>query len=105
MPLYWSVAGDQRPGRGIMGVAAFSKSFLVLDTSALEAGQIADMTALFDDVRGAELLPLNVAGRDPVRKTVDEGILSALGVDMDMRAIYRWVSGERQFHTSHTAVH
>ena len=102
--LYWVVAGSQHRGRGMMGVKAFSESFPVLDVGSLDAAQIDYLSYVFDIIRNERLEPLNAARRDPVRKGIDEVLLGVLGIDLDMRPIYRWISSDRQFHANDSNV-
>ena len=104
MLLYWVVAGSRHRGRGMMGVKAFSESFPVLDVSSLDGAQIDYLSYVFDIIRNKKLQPLNAARRDPVRKAIDEVLLDVLGIDLDMRPVYRWVSGDRQFHANDLSI-
>ena len=95
---YWSAAGSQQRGRGIMGVTAFRKHFFVLDVTRLTKRQLSLFDKLFDRLCKQALRPFGDLKRDRVRRDLDAsmlGILKADGIDMDR--LYEWISGDPQF--------
>ena len=102
--LYWFVAGNQQHGRGMMGVDAFSNAFSVLDLPSLNDTQLTNLSDVFDESAVNELKPLNAARLDPVRKRIDAGIIDVLGLEIDMRRVYRWISSEIQFHANDLSI-
>lgn len=105
MLLYWISTGEQHRGRGMTGVTALEQAFPVLNLRAVGAARTRRLARLFDRQCREEMLPLNQARKDPVRKAIDDRILEILDVDLDMGTVYRWVSAERQFHDADTRIH
>ena len=105
MLLYWISTGEQQRGRGRAGVTVLEQAFPVLDLKAVGTARRRHLTRLFDQTCRQELLQLNQVRMDPARKYIDARILEILGVDLDMRAVYRWVSAEHQFHDRDTRIH
>lgn len=96
--LYWSASGAQQPGRGMMGISAFRKSFFVLDATKLAEEQISALDGLFDRLCRRPLRPFSEIGADPVRRDLDASMLKILGVDgMDLGQLYEWISNDPQF--------
>ena len=94
---YWAYAGDQQPGRGVMGVNMF-RELPVPDFDKLSKKQIKEFDRLFDQTCDKELLAINHLDGDPVRQQIDRGILKILRVpDDDIDWLYRQIVAEPQF--------
>lgn len=95
---YWSAAGSQQRGRGIMGVSAFRKHFFVLDVTRLTKRQLSLFDKLFDRLCKQALHPFSDLKHDKVRRDLDASMLKILEVDgMDMDQLYEWISADPQF--------
>lgn len=96
--LYWSASGAQQPGRGMMGISAFRKNFVVLDVTRLAEGQVSALDGLFDRLCRRQLRPFSELGGDPVRRDLDVSVLRILGADgIDLGRLYEWISNDPQF--------
>ena len=96
--LYWSASGAQQPGRGMMGISAFRKNFVVLDVTRLAEGQVSALDGLFDRLCRRPLRPFSELGGDPVRRDLDASVLRILGADgIDLGRLYEWISNDPQF--------
>ena len=98
--MYWSVAGSQQPGRGIMSRIAFKTTFPVLNFNELSKKQIVQFNRLFDKNRMHEMLPINHLDEDLMRQELDRGILDILDVEIDLDTIYDHLIRELQFNRS-----
>ena len=95
---YWSAAGSQQRGRGIMGVTAFRKHFFVLDVTKLTKRQLSLFDKLFDRLCKQALHPFSDLKHDKVRRDLDASMLKILEVDgIDMDQLYEWISTDPQF--------
>lgn len=98
---YWSYAGAQQLGRGIMGGNIF-RTMPILDFDRLSKNQIKGFDRLFEETCGDELLVINRLDEDPVRQKIDRGIMKILGIgdgdgDDDVGWLYRQIAAEPQF--------
>ena len=100
--LYWIVAGSQQPGRGRMSLTAFQTVLRTLDVRKLTKIQLSKFNELFDRVCCEELLPINRLDEDSVRKSLDDGVMKILGIEVDMDRIRTQLVAEPQFTVSAT---
>lgn len=98
--LYWTVAGSQQLGRGMMSRISFKTVFKTLDFRKLTKTQLSKFDALFDLMCKEELLPINRLDVDLVRRKLDDGIMDILGIRVDMDRIRDQIVSEPQFAVS-----
>lgn len=68
--LYWWHANKQQSGRGSVPITP-ARSLPVLDVTKLSAQQMARAVAIFEEMRGRELRPMNEIDTDAVRHELD----------------------------------
>ena len=78
---YWLESNRAQNGRGGITVTAIP-AMPVLDITKLSAAQLSAAVRIFDDSQQTAMLPANEAWRDPVRRELDERLLTeVLGLD------------------------
>ena len=95
--LYWYTAGSQQHGRGMMSRTAFINSFRILDFTRLLPEQLDRFNNLFDELSQNDLCPINCLDHDPIRRRLDQGVMTTLGLDIDLESLYAHIVSEPHF--------
>ena len=95
--MYWVTAGSQQGGRGMMSPTVFRTRFPIPDFGELSKKQLSLFNRIFDENSEREMLPINRLDNDPVRQTLDRGILDIFDIDMELTTRYKQLCNEQQF--------